>query len=545
MRCVLGTVLTLVLTGCGASVKIFEGPESDKMLRVQGDRIVNGAGQTVWLRGVAFGNQVWNDVPVPTTHHAKVDYGRVAAMGMNTVRFYLNYVTFEDDEAPGEYKSEGWQWLDRNVEWAKKHGIYLVLNMHVPPGGFQSGNRGKALWDEPLNRERLIRLWQAIAERYRDEPAIAGYDLLNEPVVSRSREQWHALAAEMIPRIRKVDPYHILFVERVNAVDGDWTEDDRRNFFLVDDPNVVYEFHFYKPFHFTHQSASWVEFAAKETSWPDPNRVGIEWFLTDFAVGSYANPKLTAGDSDWTYYEGAPFKVHEPPYVLAKPALVCDRNSGKAYFDDLVLEKIGSDGKTETMWEYNPTTSRGWYFWTENGEGNYDLGRTGHGDRTALFIEKTTSQASLSADIHMFRPEQGVSYKLSGWMKGERIPPEANCQVRLDFLTAKAPIHSWDKAFLKAELDAYLAFGKENHVPLFLGEWGTIVSSFKEGRGGLRWVEDMLDLIGESRLHFIYHDYHESNFGIYYGDSTLPDPESANTPLIELFTEWLSETPPE
>jgi len=58
---------------------------------------------------------VWQDVRIPREHHAEVDYGRVAEMGMNSVRFYLHYRTFE--------QADGWQWLDDNVAWAKRHGI--------------------------------------------------------------------------------------------------------------------------------------------------------------------------------------------------------------------------------------------------------------------------------------------------------------------------------------------------------------------------------------------------------------------------------------
>ena len=113
------------------------------------DQVLDPGGQPVVLRGVAFGNQVWQDMAVPVLHHSEVDYQRLVEMGMNSARFYLHYATFEDDANPGSYKAEGWQWLDTNIAWAKKHGIYLVLNMHVPPGGYQSQGKGTALWDDP------------------------------------------------------------------------------------------------------------------------------------------------------------------------------------------------------------------------------------------------------------------------------------------------------------------------------------------------------------------------------------------------------------
>ena len=146
--------------------------------------------------------------------------------------------------------------------------------MHVPPGGFQSLGNGKALWDRPELQERLIALWTAIARHCKGEPTIAGYDLLNEPVVTKAARQWRDLAARIAAAIRTVDAEHMLFVERLNSVAGDWSEDADRGFFRIPDPNTVYEFHFYKPFHFTHQSASWVPFTAENVRYPDTARRG-------------------------------------------------------------------------------------------------------------------------------------------------------------------------------------------------------------------------------------------------------------------------------
>jgi endoglucanase len=56
----------------------------------------------------------------------------------------------------------------------------------MPQGGFQSPGEGNALWDNPENQARLKALWKAIA----------GYDLLNEPNTSQSKDQWVNLAAD-------------------------------------------------------------------------------------------------------------------------------------------------------------------------------------------------------------------------------------------------------------------------------------------------------------------------------------------------------------
>jgi hypothetical protein len=72
-------------------------------------------------------------------------------------------------------------------------------------------------------------------------------------------------------------------------------------------------------------------------------------------------------------------------------------------------------------------------------------------------------------------------------------------------------------------------------VPLFLGEFGAIRQTFEADRGGLRWANDMLDLINERQLNFTFHDYHEVYMGLFYGDDSLPDPANSNRALLELF----------
>jgi len=511
------------------------------LLHVKGSEIVDGKGRAVVLRGVAFGNDVWTNVRLPRRHHDETDFQRVAAMGMNAVRFYMNYRTFEADAAPGTYLDDGWQWLDDNIARAKRHGVYLILNMHVPPGGFQSLGNGKALWERPEMQDRLIALWTAIARHCKGEAAVAGYDLLNEPVVTKSADQWHDLAGRIAAAIRTVDGEHMLFVERLNSIAGDWKEDADRNFFRIADPNTVYEFHFYKPFHFTHQGASWVPFTAENVRYPDA-RAEVEWFLLDRKGGSEASPKLPPGDSPWTFYPGAPFRIDDPAIVVGKPVLaVKSAGAGKVWFDDLVLEQLDDDGKTvkRVIWRQNLTGLRGWFFWTKDGKGGAVRSENGHGDGASIVAAGTVGDANLGSDVLRFRTAPGATYRLSGWMRGEKIPATATCQIRLDVFTSRAPVHDSDRAFVEQEVDAYVAWGKREKVPLFLGEWGAIRYAFDEDRGGLRWVTDMLEIMRARKLSFSYHAYHEDGFGLYRGGGALPDPARANTALINLFTATL------
>ncbi|HXJ19709.1 MAG TPA: cellulase family glycosylhydrolase [Polyangia bacterium] len=533
----MGRVLLLSLALVLASTSSEATGQNPGFLRVRGDRIVDAAGHPVTLRGVAFGNNVWTNVRLPTLDHDERDFRRVAEMGLNAVRFYMNYRTFESDAAPGVYLADGWKWLDDNVAWAKRAGVYLVLNMHVPPGGFQSLGNGKGLWERPEQQDRLIKLWTAIAQRYRGEAAIAGFDLLNEPVVTRSRQQWVDLAGRIAVAIRAVDPDHMLFVERTNAVGREWSEDADCNFFTIPDPNVVYEFHVYEPFVFTHQKASWVPFTPLDARYPDETRAEVPWFLLHRRAGTDDSPKLPPGDSPWTYYQGAPFQVKDPALVVGKPVLVVDRNSGSVWFDDLTLEELDQAGQVKrVLWTQNLTSNRGWFFWSQDQSGASIPAHSGHDDQASIMAASTRAEANLGSDALRFRVKPGATYRLSGWMRGEQVPPAATCQIRLDFFSSDVPVHVSDGAYLASVLDRYVAWGRAHHVPLFLGEFGAIRFTFDGDRGGLRWVADMLDVIEQRHLSFSYHAYHEDSFGLYRGSDTLPSPDRANQPLIDLFT---------
>jgi hypothetical protein len=200
----LGAACAPRTNGAGAPIPGAGRPttaEASAILRVRGAEIVDGAGRSVILRGVAFGNQVWANERIPRMHHGESDFARVASLGMNVVRFYLNYRTLESDSEPAKYLDDGFRWLDENVAWARNNGVYLVFNLHVPPGGWQSLGEGAELWTNPMLQRRFVAWWCALAAHFRGEAAVAGYDLLNEPGVTTSIDD--VLRIDRADRLRR------------------------------------------------------------------------------------------------------------------------------------------------------------------------------------------------------------------------------------------------------------------------------------------------------------------------------------------------------
>ncbi|MBL7697014.1 MAG: cellulase family glycosylhydrolase [Chitinophagaceae bacterium] len=511
---------------------------NNSFVHAEGNLIKNENGNAITLRGVAFGNEVWSNKEVPATHHNEADYQRLKDMHMNAVRFYLNYKTFESDNNPYSYKQTGWDWIDQNVAWAKKYGVFLILNMHYPQGGYQSAGTGDALWNVVENQNRLTALWAAIAKRYKDEPTIIGFGLVNEPIPVSSLQQWKDLAQRITTEIRKEDKNHIVFLERPIYIKSNPPEDANLNFPMINDDNVVYEFHDYDPHPYTHQLFDWTGLG-DGGKYPDESIFSYtngSWYTATFN-----NPKLAAGTTNWTHFEGEKYKITDPKIKVGLPALVGANVQGTVFFDDIEIKEFDENGNfTRTVIAMNLNNNNGWSYWSIDGSGGGAVtNNTGNSDNSSIFISGSTGDCNVSNYTRLFIPEQGYSYQINGYMKGENVAADSYCMLRIDFITTDAPILRRNKEYLRAGIKKFGDFSAEKNVPVYCGEFGAGVYCFMNDKGGIQWVNDMIDLLEEYNLHFTYHSYHESSFGLYWGDGSLPDPSNANQPLIDLFTDKL------
>ncbi len=238
-------------------------------IRASGKNLVAGIGNTpLILKGINIFMPVdATDTPETTWDIKSVspeDFLNIRAIGFNSIRMEMNYKTFEDDANPGVFKEDGWRWLDRVIQMAKDADLKVLLDMHAPQGGYQSDKAQgfSAFWGSSTtdpntaNQNRLIALWKAIAERYKHEPAISGFDLINEPRPHNS-EEWYSYAEQIIAAIRTVNTNHMINLE-VPFIPNYTIR-------LVNDANVIYDAHMYAPWEYcTQYSAAY-------------GRAGIGW----------------------------------------------------------------------------------------------------------------------------------------------------------------------------------------------------------------------------------------------------------------------------
>jgi aryl-phospho-beta-D-glucosidase BglC (GH1 family) len=146
------------------------------------------------------------------------DAAFLESIGVNLVRLAVNYRHFEDDMRPFELKEEGFRLLDRAIDRCARHGIYTIVDLHALPG-FQNQHwhsdnptHWSFFWTHKHFQDRVVHLWEAIAQRYRDNPWVAGYNPINEPA-DVTGEVIAPFYARLHDAVRAVDPDHILFFD--------------------------------------------------------------------------------------------------------------------------------------------------------------------------------------------------------------------------------------------------------------------------------------------------------------------------------------------
>lgn len=145
--------------------------------------------------------------------------------------------------------------LDAILPAARKYGIHILIDMHVGPGTRQTKLLSNQMSWEPAMQQLLADVWKEIALKYRNEPMIWGYDLLNEPneknyvYTPGGSLDWNRLAEKIARAIREVDPDKPIIVETVEG-GGAFGFDIMQP---INVPKIIYSFHFYSPHEYTHQ----------------------------------------------------------------------------------------------------------------------------------------------------------------------------------------------------------------------------------------------------------------------------------------------------
>ena len=261
--CAVGATAATVPAICGAVVTAVKRPITNRdFLRVKNGEFVSDCGEKVLLRGVNLNDDLFGFVKADLGRNAadydvfaaleerfgnygarqviqkytegfitSSDIKRVAKLGANCVRIPLrSKYLFKKDSCRDDIDFE---YLDKIISKCKKSGLYVILELHSAPG-FQNtdsacGTNDKStLFNSSKDgfdaRNATVRIWTQIAAQYKDEPAVAAYDLLNRPL--NRMVDWedkldtlHKFYKRLYKAIRTVDKDHTVIIEAAGAPD--------------------------------------------------------------------------------------------------------------------------------------------------------------------------------------------------------------------------------------------------------------------------------------------------------------------------------------
>lgn len=153
----------------------------------------------------------------------EADINYLRSVGANSIRVPFNYRLFTDEDYLGENNADhGFEILDSLVKWCKQNNIYILLDMHCAPGGQTGDNIDDSygypfLYDDTAAQKQTVDIWTRIAEHYKNEKIILGYDLLNEPIppfydTAHLNPKLEPLYKKITAAIRTVDKNHLIFL---------------------------------------------------------------------------------------------------------------------------------------------------------------------------------------------------------------------------------------------------------------------------------------------------------------------------------------------
>ena len=255
MKRLLALIVALLTLSCATTTTT--SVTLDSFVRVDGPNLITPEGEVLFIRGTNLGNwlnpegYMFGFRSVNSAHFidemlrqavgpfatdafwarfkdnyvTDADIAFIASTGANTIRLPFHYKLFTSEDYMGlAANQDGFKRMDQVVEWCRKYGLYVILDMHDAPGG-QTGDNIDDSYGYPwlleceASQALYADIWQRIADHYKNEPVVLGYDLLNEPIapyfgddVKLLNSKLKALYRLGFDAIRKVDEHHIVIL---------------------------------------------------------------------------------------------------------------------------------------------------------------------------------------------------------------------------------------------------------------------------------------------------------------------------------------------
>ena len=277
-------------------------------------------------RGINLGNML--DAPSEGEWGVTLDsayFPLIKSKGFNSVRIPVRWSTAArmDTAAPYAINPVFLARVKWAIDQALKNGLVAVVNVH----------HYNELFENPdAHHDRFVAIWKQVAPLFKNYPDSLIFEVLNEPNTKLTMSKWNALMLETLDTIRHSNPKRCVIVGP-----AEWGGTGGLSALTMpgNDRNLILSIHYYFPFTFTHQKASWVKGSAQ---WD------VAW------TGDYFEKKSIADDfeyvAQWAKEKKVPVYIGE--FGANKGADMASRARWTAYCSRL-FERFGFSW---SYWEF-------------------------------------------------------------------------------------------------------------------------------------------------------------------------------------------------
>lgn len=315
----------------GISVSLFSQPDFSR-----------GVNLTGWF-------QVGSAKEIQFTRYTRQDFKDISSLGCDLVRLPIN-LHFMTSGSPDYVLDPLFlMFLDSAITWAEENNLYLILDNHT---------FDPAVNTDPKVGEILNKVWKQMAARYKNSSEYILYEILNEPH-GISTGTWSVIQQDAIDVIRSEDTTHYIVVGGAG-----WNGyGELKNLPVYTDTLLIYTFHFYDPFLFTHQGASWtspsmeplagVPFPYNASAMPAcPATLKGTWI--ESSLNNYRNDGLeskvkSALDVAVSFKNSRNVPVFCGEFGVYIPN---SEDSSRVYWYEVVREYLEENGISWTIWDY-------------------------------------------------------------------------------------------------------------------------------------------------------------------------------------------------
>ncbi|MFY8004728.1 MAG: glycoside hydrolase family 5 protein [Chitinophagaceae bacterium] len=243
--------LAILLVACkkyNPNIQLNNAPRADSLLNGTPGFLSRGINLSNWFNDYSDSKQYG-------TRFNSAHFSTIRSWKINNVRIPIGVTVLFQPNNPSQLNPTNLPWVEAAVKRANDAGLTVTLNLHPWKHDMDS-----LLANNAAMPQKLAAYWKAMAQQFtKFAPDKLVFEIYNEPhaavtnLTSKPKSWWYPVQELSIAAIRSVTKEHYIIVGGENW--NSWN--DLPNVPIYDYPNLIYNFHFYEPYVFTHQGADW------------------------------------------------------------------------------------------------------------------------------------------------------------------------------------------------------------------------------------------------------------------------------------------------